>query len=170
MSRNQRLVRYGRCSCDLYSACSVWFPFISTQLSALRRTEVRTLSKISGFNRIPWHAFSVPCCSTSKSMIGAEYTKIFTCPHSQSSGGLRSGDRAGQLTWLLRPVQCSPKVWFRFCLTMRTNEVVPHHAWTTCGVVDEEIHVPSVLANHSLNWEYTVPVSLSGETTDPKNL
>jgi hypothetical protein len=32
--------------CDLYSRCSMWSPCISTQLSALRLTEVRTLSKI----------------------------------------------------------------------------------------------------------------------------
>jgi hypothetical protein len=29
------------------------------------------------------------------------------------------------------------------------NEVVPHHAWTTCVVVDEEAHVLRVLVNHS---------------------
>jgi hypothetical protein len=29
------------------------------------------------------------------------------------------------------------------------NEVMPHHAWTTCVVADEEAHVPRVLLHHS---------------------
>jgi hypothetical protein len=114
MSRNRSLLRYGRCSCDLYSRYSVWFPCISTQLSALPRTEVYTLLKIPGFTRISWQAFSTRCCYTSKSSIGVEYTKVFRCPHR----GLRSGDRAGQLTGPPLPIHCSPKVWFRCCLTM----------------------------------------------------
>jgi hypothetical protein len=28
------------------------------------------------------------------------------------------------------------------------ENVVPHHTWTTCVVVDEEAHVPRVLVNH----------------------
>jgi hypothetical protein len=69
-------------------ALSMRFTCISTQLSALRRTEVRTLSKIPGFTRISWQAFSTRCCNTSKSLIGLEYTRIFGCPHTQKSRGL----------------------------------------------------------------------------------
>jgi hypothetical protein len=58
MSRSQCPLRYGRCSCDLCSRCSMWIPCISTQRSALRRTEVSTLSKIPGFTLISWQAFS----------------------------------------------------------------------------------------------------------------
>jgi hypothetical protein len=47
-----------------------------------------------------------------KSLISAEYTKVFRCPHSQKSRGLRSGDCAGQLTRPPRPIHCSPKAWF----------------------------------------------------------
>jgi hypothetical protein len=119
MSRNQRLLRYGWCLCDLFSRCSVWFPCISTQLSAFCHTEGPTVSKIPGFTRISWQAFSTRCCNTSKSLIGAEYTKVFRCPHSQESRGLRSRDRAGQLTGPPRHIYCSPKVWFRCYLTVR---------------------------------------------------
>jgi hypothetical protein len=52
MSRNQCLLTYGRCSRDLYTRCSMWFPCILTQLLVLRRTEVSTLSRISGFTPI----------------------------------------------------------------------------------------------------------------------
>jgi hypothetical protein len=38
------------------------------------------------------------CRNAFNSLIGVEYTKDFRCPHGQKSGGLRSGDRAGQLT------------------------------------------------------------------------
>jgi hypothetical protein len=133
-SRNQRLLRYGWCSCDLYSKCSMWIPYISTQLSALRRTEVSTLSKIPGFTRLSRQAFFTRCCNTSKSLIGAEVTEVFRCLYGKKSRVLRSGDRAGQLTvhW-----KCGE------------NKVMLHHAWTTCVVFDEEAHVPRVLVNHS---------------------
>jgi hypothetical protein len=67
---------------------------------------------------------------------------------SKKPGGFRSGDHAGQLTGPPHPIHCSPKVWF--------NVVVPHHAWTTCVVVDEEVHVSRVVVNLSQNkklWE-----------------
>jgi hypothetical protein len=57
----------------------------------LRCTDVCTLSKVSGFARISWQIFSIPCCNTSKSLISAEYTEVFSCPHSQKCKGLRSG-------------------------------------------------------------------------------
>jgi hypothetical protein len=56
LSRNQCLLRYGRCSCDSYSMCS-------TQLSDLLRTEVRTLSTISCFTPNSWESFSARCCN-----------------------------------------------------------------------------------------------------------
>jgi hypothetical protein len=121
------------------------FPCISTQLSALRRTEVRTLLKIPGFTRISW-LFAL--IRTFKSLISAEYTKVSRCSRSQKSRGLRWGDRSGQLTRPPRPIHCLPKVWFR-CWQWGENEVVPHRAWTTCVVVDEEAHVPGILVSHS---------------------
>jgi hypothetical protein len=120
MSTNHCLLGYWRCSCDLYSRCSVWFPCISTQLSALRRTEVRTLCrKFLGSLESPDSHSLLVAVTPLKSSIGAEYNKIFRCPQSQKSRGLRSGDRAGQLTGSPRPIRCSPKVLFRCCLTMR---------------------------------------------------
>jgi hypothetical protein len=122
MSRNQCLLRYGRCSCDLYSRCRVWFPCISTQLPALRGTEVRTLSRITGFIRISWWAFSTLCCYTSLSHWSALNTlKSSGVPTAKNSRGLRSGDRVGQLTGTPRPVHGSLKVWFRCCLAMQRN-------------------------------------------------
>jgi hypothetical protein len=98
---------------------------MSTQLAALRRTEVRTLSKTPGFTRTSWQEFYTRCCNTSESLIHAEYTKAFRCPHGQNSRGLRLGDHAGQLTGPPRPVHCSPKVGFRFSLTMRRKRCAP---------------------------------------------
>jgi hypothetical protein len=69
MSRNQCLLRYGWCSCDLYSRCTLWFPCISTQPSALCRTEGCNLSKIPGVTWISWQTFSVHCCNTSRGWV-----------------------------------------------------------------------------------------------------
>jgi hypothetical protein len=77
------------------------------------------LSQIPGFIRISWHAFSTQFWNTSKSLIGAEYIKVFRCPHSQKSRKLISGNHAGHFTGPRRPVHCPPEVWFRCCLTMR---------------------------------------------------
>jgi hypothetical protein len=115
MSRNQCLLWYGRCSCGFYNRYSMWLPCISTQLSALRRTEARSLTKISGFTWMSWQAFCARWCNTSKSLIGAEQTKVFWCPHSQNS----RRDRGGQRNGPPRSTHCSPKVWLRCCLTMQ---------------------------------------------------
>jgi hypothetical protein len=171
MSRNQCVLRYRPCPCDLYTTCSVRFPCSSTQLAALRRTEVRTLSEIPGFTQISWQTFSTRCCNTSKSLIGAEYTKAFTYPHSKKSIGLRSADRAGQLTAPPRPIHCSPKVWFRWRLTIgRKWDGSPSCMNHTCcrwwrGACSR------VLVNHSPKNDGTLqPVSLLGKTTGPKEL
>jgi hypothetical protein len=132
MSRNQCLLRYGSCSCDLYSACSVWFPCISAQISALRCTEVHNLSNIPAFTRISWRPFSTRCCNISKSQIDAEYTKAFRCSQSQKARGLRSGDCAGQFTAPPRPSHCSVKVWPRCCLTMRRKRGVTPSCVNMC--------------------------------------
>jgi hypothetical protein len=127
---------------------------------------VRTLSKIPVFTRISWQAFSARCCNTSKTLIGAEYTKVCRCPHSQRSRRLRSGDRAGHLSGprVLSTVhrKSGPgAVW-----QCGENEMVSHHAWTPCVVVDEEAHVSRVVVNHSpKKRRYTAPVSLLGRTT-----
>jgi hypothetical protein len=132
---------------------SMWFPCVSTQLSALRRIDVFILSKIFGFTQFSWQAFSTRCCNTANSLIASEFTKDFRCSNSQKSIGLRPGDRAGQVTGPLCPIHCSLKVWFRCCRKMHRkwgdapscmnksgsgaasqrgeHEVVPHHAWPT---------------------------------------
>jgi hypothetical protein len=149
MSRNQCLLRYGRCAYDLYSRCSVWLPCISTQLSALHRTEMRTMSKIPGFTRVFWQTFSTRCCNTSKSLIGAECTAVFRCPHSQKSRGLSQW--IVETSWLglrvlptVDPKSGSGAVW-----QCGGNEVVLHHVCTPCVVVGEEAHNPRLLVNHS---------------------
>lgn len=119
MPRNQCPPRYGRCSCDLRNTCSVWFQCISTRHSALRPTEVRTVSGIPGFTRISWQAFNTLCCNTSKSVLDAEYSRAFSCSHSQKYRELSLWDRAGQLTVPPRPNHCSPEVGLRCSLTVR---------------------------------------------------
>jgi hypothetical protein len=52
MSRNQSLLRYGRCSCDLYSRCCMWFPCLSMQPSAFHCTQLHTV-KIPSFTESP---------------------------------------------------------------------------------------------------------------------
>jgi hypothetical protein len=85
ISRNQCVLRYGRCSCDSYSRCS-------TQLLALLRTEVRTLSKFPGLTPNFWPAFSARCCNITKSQFSNEYTAQFRWPHRQYSRKWRSGN------------------------------------------------------------------------------
>jgi hypothetical protein len=75
--------------------------------------------------------------------------KSLGIPKAKKSRGLRSGGRAGQLTGLrvlstVNRKSGSDAVW-----QCGENEVVLHHAWTTCVVVDEEAHVPGVLVNRS---------------------
>jgi hypothetical protein len=84
-SSNQYLLRYGLSWCDIYSRCSMWFPCISTQLSALRRTEVRVLSKIPGFARnSDGHSLLsavITChCSALNTL-----EHLYICLHSQNS-------------------------------------------------------------------------------------
>jgi hypothetical protein len=147
----------------------VWFPRISTQLSALRRTEVRTLSKIPGFTRISWQPFSTRCCHTSKSLIGAEYTKVFRCPRSQKSRGLRSGDRAGQLTGPPRPLQCSPTVWIRCRLTVpRKWGGAPSSMDHTCCWWRGTCSKSTGESFTKKRW-YTAPVSLLCKRIGPKS-
>jgi hypothetical protein len=87
---------------------------------------------------------------TSKSLIGAEYTEAFRRPPSENSRGLSSGDRIGRMTGPSRPLHCSPEIWFRRCVTVPKKWRGAHHAWTTRAVFAEEVHVPTVLVNHSL--------------------
>jgi hypothetical protein len=111
----------------------------------------------SWFHSISRQAFSTRC-NASKSFICAEFTKVFSCLHSQKSRKLRSGDRAGQLAGPPRPIHCSPKVWFRCGPSLQG---VPHHAWTACVVVDEETHVTRLPVNHSQKLDGTVHLLVS---------
>jgi hypothetical protein len=63
----------------------MYLPCISTQLSVLSRTDVLT----PGFTRNSWQALSSRCCDTCKSLIGAERTDVFRCPHSQKSTNIK---------------------------------------------------------------------------------
>jgi hypothetical protein len=85
IARNLCVLRYGQYSCDLCSRYFIRFPWISTQLSALRHTQVSTLSKTPGFTRISRRAFSARGCNT---LIDVEYTRSIRCPHSHNSRGL----------------------------------------------------------------------------------
>jgi hypothetical protein len=109
MSRNQCLLRYGQYLSDIYSTCYMWFPCISAQLSALAHGEECTLLKIPGFTWISWQAFSTHCCNTSKSLISAEFTKVFRYPHNLKPRWLKPGDHACQLNGPPHPIYCSPK-------------------------------------------------------------
>jgi hypothetical protein len=57
-------------------------------------------------------------------------TPIYLTALTHASRGLRSGDRAGQMTGLPRPM-------------------TPHRAWTTCVVVDHETHASRIMVDHS---------------------
>jgi hypothetical protein len=164
MSRNQYLLRYVWCSCDLWSRCYMWFPCISTKFLTLLHTEMPTLSKIHGFAWLARQALSIHCCNTSKSLSGTEYTKVCRCPHSQKSRGLRSGDNAGQLTGRPWFIHCSPKVQFRCCLAVQRkwdgalscmNHMCCYWWRGTCS--------KSTGKSFTKKWWYTAPVSLLGK-------
>jgi hypothetical protein len=56
---------------------------------------------ISGFIRISWQAFSIHCGNISKPLIGAEYTKVFSCTCSHTIQSIR-------VSWLWMPVHWTP--------------------------------------------------------------
>jgi hypothetical protein len=170
VSRNQCLLRYGRCWCDLYSRCYMWFPCVSTQLSALRRPEVNTLSKTSA---------SIESCDRHSLLVAVippnhwsalNNTKAFIVPRAENPEDW--GQEIVQATWMdLRVVSTvhrkSGSGAVRQC---RGKEVVPHNAWTTRAVVDEEAHVPNIPVNISAkNDGKLTPVSLLCKTTGPKS-
>jgi hypothetical protein len=62
----------------------------------------------------------------------------------------RSADRADQLNGPPRPLRCSQSL-VQALSDCGENEMVPHHAWTTSVVADEEAQIPRVLVNHSPN-------------------
>jgi hypothetical protein len=169
VSRDRWLLGYGRCSCDFYCRNCTWFPCISTQFSALSRTEVHTLSKIPGFTRIPWEAFSILCSNTYKSFIGAECTKVLRCPHSQQSRGLRSGDHAGLLNGPPRLIHCSPKNLLQVIDITEKMCLCPIMHEPLVFVVDQEALVPRVLIHYSPKHDDTLtPVGLLNWAIDPK--
>jgi hypothetical protein len=149
MSRDQCLLRYGRCSFDLYSRCPMWFPYMSTQLSALRRTEVRTLLKIPGYTRISWQAFSTRCWSALNT---PKSSGVFTAknPEDWGQGIVQASWLGPRVLSTIHRRSGSGAAW-----QCGENEAVPHHAWTTY-VVDEEAHVPRVLVNHSPKGDGTL--------------
>jgi hypothetical protein len=109
---NKSILRYGRCSYDLYSRRPMWCPYF--QWCALCW---KLLVSLESPDRHSLLIAVIPI----KSLISTEYTDVFWCPHKRKSRGLRSGDRAGQLTGHLYPTHCSPQVWFRCDLTVRSK-------------------------------------------------
>jgi hypothetical protein len=163
MSRNECLLRYGRCQFDRCSRCSVWFSCNPTQLSAS--------SKIPSVTQISWQAFCTHCSNASKLLIGIQYAKVFTCLHSKRSRGLRSRNRAGQLTGPPPPIHCSPKVWFRCCVTKQTKRRGPPSCMyhMCCRWWRDTSSKSTGKSCAKIRW-YTAPLSLLDKTTDPKGL
>jgi hypothetical protein len=118
MFREQCLLRCGWCLCDIYSRCSVWFPPFQHKFQLFITQRCTICWKFPVSHKSPDKHSVLTDVIPLKSLITAEYTKAFRYPHSQKSRGLRSGDYAGQLTGPPHPIRCSPKVWFRYCLTM----------------------------------------------------
>jgi hypothetical protein len=79
---------------------------------------------------------------------------------------LRPGDRAGQLTGPPCLSHCSPKMWFRCCLTIRRKWIGAPSCMNSMCCRWWRAHVPCVLVNHS--WKMMVLVSLLGKTIGPK--
>jgi hypothetical protein len=116
------------------------------------------------------YAFS-SCCNTSKSLIGAECTNAFSCPHSQKSRGLSSGDHVGQLDWPPRPDHCSPKIWFRCRVSLRRKwGDAPSCMNHMCCLWWRGTCSKSTGKSFTKEWFYTAPVNLLGKTTGPKCL
>jgi hypothetical protein len=95
--------------------------------------EMHTLWEIPRFTWISWQAFYTHCCNTSKSLISAEYGKVFRYSHSQKSRGLRSGS-------------CRPVDWVSTsyallieCLVQMLSDSAEKMRW--CPI----IHEPHVL-------------------------
>jgi hypothetical protein len=120
------------------------------------------------FHSDSWQAFSTRCCNTTMSLIGAEYTKVVLVPTAKHSED--SGQEIMQSSWLgLRVLSTvhrnsgSGAVW-----QCGENEAMPHHAWTTRVVVDEEAHIARVLVNLSPKSDGKLHLlSLLGKTTSP---
>ena len=113
---------------------------MSTQLSAVDPTRVCLLSKISCFTRISWQSF--PLQWYFKVICRFWIHQSHWCSNIPKFKRLRSGDHAGQVSGLLRLILCPLKIRFECCPTCEENEVVPHHAWNTCVVDDENAHQP----------------------------
>jgi hypothetical protein len=99
---------------------------------------MRTISKIPGFIRTSWQAFSARCSDTSKSLAGSEYTKSLG-GRTAKSRRLRSEDRAGQLTGPPRPIHCPQEVWLRYSDKAEKK---------SCCTVIRESHVLSFMHRH----------------------
>jgi hypothetical protein len=115
------------------------------------------------------HSLPVAVIPPSHTQIGAECTEILGVPTTKNPEDW--SQEITQASWMslyvlstFRRKSGSGAVW-----QCRENEVVPHHAWTTC-VVDEEEQVPRALPNHSpKNDGYTALDSLLGKTSGPKS-
>jgi hypothetical protein len=117
--------------------------------SALSRTKVRALSKIHGFTWIAWQIFSNLAVIPLNHWSALNTLKSLRVPADKNPRDW--SQEIVQASWLgLRVLSTAHRksgsgaVWQWW-----DNEVVPHHAWVTCVVTDEQTHVPRVLAKHS---------------------
>lgn len=142
------LLKYGWYLCSLYIRCSIWFPCMSTHLSALCYTEVHTVSHIPGFTQISKKAFSTHCCDTSKSMISPEYIRCSgvckarglhrpvnctSMSHPLSTKGLVQAlsDKAEKMRWW--PTMHEPNIccWWRGAsVTIRNYRLKKNHSYS----------------------------------------
>jgi hypothetical protein len=162
--RNQCLLRYGRCSCDLYSRCFMWFQCVSTQLSA-RHTDVRTMPKIPGFTLISWRAFSARCCNTSVTDRCWTHQSLQLSPQPNIQR-IKVRRSCRPVDWVsashplftesLVQVLCDSAEKTRWCPTMHEPLVI-----------DEETYVPRVLVNHipKRYWDMNVLIICLGTSS-----
>jgi hypothetical protein len=140
-------------------------PIHFNKISALHCTEVHTMSNLPGFNRT-----SAGCCNTSKSLIDAQYTGGFRCPHNKKIQGINIKGSCRPVDCPLHPIHCSPRVWVQV-LTM----------WGKWGGAPScmNLHVLSMMKVHKFQvyWQIIhqndgtqTLVSLLGKTSGCKEL
>jgi hypothetical protein len=168
MSRNQCLLRYGLYSCGI--RCPMWFQWISTQLSAFVAQRCALCRKF--LLTFESHGRDSPLVVVIPSSHWSALNALKSLDFATTKNPEDYGQRIVQVSWLdlcilstVHRKSGSGAVWQR-----GENEAVPHRAWTTCVVVDEEAHVPRVLVNHSPKYDCILaPVSLLGKKIGPKS-
>jgi hypothetical protein len=164
-------------SCLLHNRFSVLFPCISTQPSTPRLTEVRIIMKFLVSLETPNTHSITRCCTTSKPLIGHEYSKVLTVSTARPQVNWKQ-----EVARSVRPIHWLPRVWF-MCWQCKENEVVSHHAWNTCLVFDEQavfqeywyiIRKPMVYCTcwsvRQINWPICLHSALQGYPSIQSNI